>query len=228
MTRYGRWTVTGDAPAIQWNKRVVCVCDCGTEKVVNLNNLRRGLSKSCGCLRDELAPQRGVRHGHSRKGSRSPEYSVWVGMLGRCYLSHRPGFADYGGRGITVCDRWRFGEGGVTAFECFLSDMGTRPSLAHSIERTNNHGNYEPSNCRWATGVEQSRNTRRNRIVEINGKKMALAEAIERFSPVSRSTVHSRFNYGWSDEAAILTPVYGRSVESSKERQRAKPERRAS
>lgn len=223
MNRYARWTIIGAAPSgANYNKRVVCVCDCGTERVVYLASLVKGQSKSCGCLRDEMAPQRGVAHGHARKSGRTPEYGAWSGMLSRCYDANATSFPRYGGRGIAVCDRWRFGEGGLTPFECFLADMGRRPSRAHSIERGDNGGNYEPDNCRWATQTEQSRNTRRNRIVVVNGLRMPLVEAIERFSPVTRSTVNSRLHYGWNEEAAILTPVHGRPVESYKDRQRAK------
>lgn len=97
------------------------------------------------------------RHGASRRGRRTPEYSVWAGMRRRCETPSVKSYPDYGGRGIRVCERWN-------DFATFLHDMGPRPSRDHSIDRINNDGNYEPDNCRWATRCEQNRNQRPRRI----------------------------------------------------------------
>lgn len=103
---------------------------------------------------------------HGKWGS--PEYQVWAAMRQRCSNPNNAKFHHYGGRGIAVCERW-------TQFEHFYSDMGARPSTHHSLERVNNDGNYEPLNCRWATAVEQARNTRRNRWLTFGGQTQTLS-----------------------------------------------------
>jgi hypothetical protein len=100
-------------------------------------------------------------------------------MKDRCRRPAYPHYRHYGGRGIGVCSRWLNGEPGISGFACFLADMGERPSVHHSLDRIDTNGNYEPSNCRWATRSEQNRNTRRNVMVVLNGRTMTMAEAIE-------------------------------------------------
>lgn len=104
--------------------------------------------------------------------SRSPEYLVWNAMRGRCLNPKNPAYIHYGARGIGICPRW-------LSYENFLADMGRRPSPAHELDRRDNDGDYEPGNCRWATHKEQTRNTRRNRIVTVRGQKMPLVAAAE-------------------------------------------------
>jgi hypothetical protein len=110
----------------------------------------------------DLKRQRFVTHGGARKrsGSIHPLYSIWAGVLKRCYSRNATNFAHYGGRGISVCDQWRFGDGQVTGFECFARDVGPRPSKLHSLDRIDNDGNYEPQNVRWASAAEQASNRR--------------------------------------------------------------------
>lgn len=133
-----------------------CKCDCGNITIVSAYELRKGLTKSCGCLRKKNASQLYVKHGLSRfpDGTIRPEFNAWVGIKTRCYNKNRPEYKRYGGRGIKVCDRWK------DSFENFLEDMGERPSPRHSIDRIDVDGDYEPSNCRWATDEMQSRNQR--------------------------------------------------------------------
>lgn len=126
----------------------LCRCDCGQEKTVRGSNLTSGHVKSCGCLLREA--DQGITHGLSH----APEYIVWLSMKRRCSNPKNESFKYYGGRGIKVCDRW------LHSFENFLDDMGSRPSPEHSIDRINVDGDYEPSNCRWATLSEQARNKR--------------------------------------------------------------------
>ncbi len=134
----------------QW----LCECDCGNPVVVPTNSLSEEHTRSCGCLNRDLTGERARTHGKSRAGL--SEYDAWKSMLRRCYTKTNPRYSDWGGRGISVCDRWR------TSFENFLSDMGLKSDPSLTLDRINNDGNYEPSNCRWATYLEQSKNKRRN------------------------------------------------------------------
>lgn len=129
-----------------------CRCDCGSVCDALSKDLRSGHKASCGCLKVEQGKRAAIRHGAASHSSRSPEYRSWQSMLTRCYNKKYHRFDRYGGRGITVCDRWR------ESFENFLTDMGSR-STGTSIDRfPNPNGNYEPSNCRWATRVQQRNN----------------------------------------------------------------------
>lgn len=165
--RFGRLLVVAPAPSavlpdgrkvVQW----ACQCDCGGEVIVYANSLRRGLTKSCGCWAKELHVNRGctlrLKHGKARKdrqGRQISEYKAWVSMKQRCYNPNARGYENYGGAGVTVCDRWR------KSFENFYADMGDKPAPDYSLDRVNPFGNYEPGNCRWADKVTQSRNTRK-------------------------------------------------------------------
>ncbi len=130
-------------------KRYLCDCDCGSTAETSGAKLRYGHTKSCGCLSVDQASKLNVTHGLSS----IPEYDVWAGMIQRTTNPNHTRFKNYGGRGIRVCDWWR-------SFENFLADMGVRPMGKFSIERIDNDGDYEPTNCTWADYMEQSRNKR--------------------------------------------------------------------
>lgn len=131
-----------------------CMCDCGKLVTVVSNKLTSGRTKSCGCWRVDFGRSVGQKTTHNL--SNTPTYVSWQSMKSRCTYEYTIGWQHYGGRGITVCDRWS------GSFENFLEDMGLRPSLSFSLDRIDPNGNYEPGNCRWATSSEQNLNKRRN------------------------------------------------------------------
>jgi hypothetical protein len=136
-------------------------CDCGQSKIVLAKSLRTAGTKSCGCLcKEEMAKGHNLKHGHCSKEESSPTYVSWHNMRSRCLNPNGKDFKDYGGRGVTICDRWNRDNGG--SFEKFLADMGERP-LGTTLGRFGDTGNYTPLNCKWMTQAEQVANWRPDR-----------------------------------------------------------------
>lgn len=152
---FGRLTVVKLEQRQAGRRRWVCQCICGGETRASSNVLVSGQSQSCGCLQRERSAA-AARVSSRRHGlTRTPEHYSWRGMISRCYNENATGYARYGGAGVNVCDRWR------SSFQAFLSDMGPRPTAAHTLDRyPDKFGNYEPGNCRWATPEEQQNNRR--------------------------------------------------------------------
>lgn len=165
--KFNRLTVIGengrDGTRVKW----LCQCDCGKRVSVIGKRLKNGNTKSCGCLKLEVSTKHGM---HGR-----PENAIWRVMKYRCVNPNAQGYQNYGGRGIRVCERWS------SSFEAFMEDMGPRPSSSHSIERVDNNGDYEPSNCRWETRKSQQRNRRVCRpVIRSDGVRFStMAEAAE-------------------------------------------------
>jgi hypothetical protein len=168
--RFGRLVV--DAYASKNRNRNAawfCKCDCGNEKVVLAINLRKGTTKSCGCLRRDLGRNLGKsssKHGHAVNNNASLEYNIWHGIKQRCLNPNNRNYPLYGGRGILVCKRWE------NNFSNFLEDMGPRPNREYSIDRIDPDGNYEPPNCRWTTSKEQYKNRRVKFIKEFSDEQL--------------------------------------------------------
>lgn len=155
-----------------------------------------------------------IVHGHcTRKSGVTSTYRTWQGMLNRCRNRKKRQYQDYGGRGISVCERW-------ASFEMFLSDMGERPSPKHTLDRIDNDGNYEPGNCRWATYSEQARNSRRTRWLTVGDETMVLTDWAKR-SGICDVTIYKRLQRGWSAERAVWDPPIPRN-----QRRRAPSQRR--
>lgn len=199
--RFGSWTVEGRGGKDKHGQALwLCLCDCGNRSEVPGGRLRRGESRSCGCQKGAACAAANIKHGASVRGRMTSEYRAWSNMIDRCERPGNKQYADWGGRGIKVCVRWR------ESFAAFLEDMGPRPSPSHTIDRVDNDGDYEPGNCRWATRREQGLNKRNNRSITADGETLYLAEWARRLG-THPSTIISRIKLGWSERRAVTTPI---------------------
>lgn len=205
--KYGRLTVVEYLGVFNGRSKFLCRCDCGSERVVRANNLKTGNTTSCGCLHIQRNIERLTKHGGTRENPKL--YYVWAAMLQRCHNAKNKWYANYGGRGIVVCEEWR------TSYESFREwafNSGYVENL--TIDRIDVNGNYEPSNCQWATKKEQVRNRRVTRFLTFKDKTLPVAEWAERAGLPYR-TLHTRINKGWSIERALTTPVKRQQRKSS-------------
>lgn len=162
-----------------------CKCDCGKETITGYSNLYSGITRSCGCLGDEN--RKDTRFKKRRSVSREFEFQenldkhplrlIWKSMLMRCNNPHVKNYNNYGGRGIKVCDRWS----GNLGFENFVNDMGERPTPEHTLDRIDYNGDYEPSNCRWATTEQQMNNRTDNSRIILNGESITCSQLCKRY-----------------------------------------------
>lgn len=200
--KYGRLTIQEYAgKAKNGSTLVKCVCDCGTEKIVRLCSLKKGEIRSCGCLAKELLIKRNktikyITHGQSR----TRLYTIWCDMKQRCLNKNQQVFKYYGERKISICDEWK---NNFNSFYDWAMKNGYTDDL--TIDRIDVNGNYEPSNCRWATMQQQRRNTRKNVFVEINDVKKVLIDWCSDYK-IKYTTVLSRIYKGWEIVTAITTP----------------------
>lgn len=196
--RFGRLFVLSKAESDRrGNAAWFCRCDCGVEKRVLAQSLRSGSTVSCGCYNLELVSGRG--RSLSAGGMRS--YLTWDAMIQRCTNPRNKKWHRYGGRGIIIHETWR-------SFDKFLADMGERPE-GMTLDRINNDGNYEPTNCRWATPITQGNNRGNNRVVKVGNSEMTVSEA-SRLLGGNRSSVRYRLANGWSEHDAVSTPLNSR------------------
>ncbi|MCU0295784.1 MAG: hypothetical protein MUD05_06965 [Candidatus Nanopelagicales bacterium] len=209
--KYGKLTVLRHLPnelhATRMRRMVECQCECGAvvkRVLINLRAVARHGNPACsiGCAHRGLKSGN-YRHGKSRDASGKPsrEYRAWNNLRARCYQKNHVSFAHYGGRGVTVCDRWR------TSFENFFADMGEAPAGKRiSIDRIDPNRGYEPGNCRWATPRQQANNRRKPvKRYELDGVHKTLTEWAEHFG-TTYAKVAQRLRQGWGLHAALTTP----------------------
>lgn len=169
-----------------------CVCDCGSRLVVPRDSLISGKRKSCGCLFRETS----TKHGEIK----TRLYKTWGNMVNRCTNPRNPHWANYGGRGIRVCERWK----DYISFRDWALRNGYNEAL--TIDRIDNNGNYDPANCRWVDDYVQANNKRNNRLITYNGETKTIAEWAETLG-FPYKTLHHRFSLGWSVDRALGQPL---------------------
>lgn len=200
--KYGQLVLVAEAAPYRTPKgkrvrKAACLCACGVSTTVQLQHLLSGHVTSCGCGQRAAASASNTTHGQTKKNvARSAEFMTWRSMRGRCLTVTHKDYKDYGGRGITICERW-------SCFANFLVDMGLRPR-GTSIDRLDNNLGYGPDNCRWATAIEQASNTRRTVNLTFNGRTCSVAQWA-RDTGINDMVLYRRVKAGWSAEKTLTT-----------------------
>ena len=194
-SRFGKLTSLYELQRVNSHCTWMFRCDCGVEKPIRVTHVIRGSTLSCSCDQYRNAGIKLTTHGLTY----SPEYAAWTRMKTRCYNERDISYPNYGGRGIFVCERW------LHSFDNFYSDMGKRPSSKFSLERINYNESYSPSNCTWATRIQQANNTRKNIFLSFGGKSMTIAQWARKFH-INPSTLLNRKKRGWGDGKILSTP----------------------
>lgn len=178
-----------EAPRPKW----LCECQCGNTSVAHGQSLRGGTTRSCGCLRKSTA----TTHGRSR----TAEHKAWLAIKGRCTNPRNKSWPYYGGRGITMCQKWQ------ESFEAFSNDVGEKPGPRHELDRIDTFGNYEPGNVRWITHKENCNNRRYHRLLTYQGETLNMSQWAARVG-LKFETLYARVIIrGWDVESALTTPV---------------------
>lgn len=200
---YGMLTVIARAedkvyPSGQKHLMWLCKCECGNTVIVPGQCLTKGSSRSCGCSTGNFIKQQKIRH----EGSKTKLYRIWQAMKRRCYNSKSQDYKDYGGRGITVDQRWK------EDFQAFYDDVSKLPHFGeegYTLNRIDNNANYAYENIEWATDKEQANNRRTNHYIEYNGKRLTVKQWSEELN-IKNSTIITRLSRGWSVERTLNTP----------------------
>lgn len=200
---FGRLTVIDGLVYKSGRPHWICRCVCGKQRTVSHYNLLKGWTSSCGCYRLDRIHETLFKHGQSgtpgNRQAATSEWITWNGIKDRCLNPNNSTYPYYGGRGITVCERWR------DSFENFYADMGSKPTAKHSIDRRDVNKNYDPDNCRWATPIQQGGNKSNNVNLTYDGETYCVAEWCRR-TGLKESLVRKRVRMGWSHERALTTP----------------------
>lgn len=200
---FGKLTVISVVEnSIAGKRKWLCKCECGNTSVVFGGNLTRGHTTSCGCHRDANYKTMNLTHGATanKMGDKSAypsSYKIWCNMRQRCYNHDSKVYHYYGGRGITVCDRWH-------EYENFVADMGERPK-GLSLDRIDNDGPYSPENCRWTDMKTQQGNKSNAHLITYQGETKSIAEWVEHLG-ISRGKLHNRIFRGWDIDRAFTQP----------------------
>ena len=200
--RFGKLTVIANVGRRRGSVLWRCVCDCGGTRDATSNKLVSGRTVACGCSHGSPT------HGHTRARRSSPTYSSWSAMIARCTYPSNPAYEHYKKRGITICDRWR-------EFENFLSDVGERPSLLHTLDRVDNNASYKPGNVRWATRKEQANNRMTNVWFEYDGQQLTFQQLVEKTGLPKEFLRHRLLRAKWSLDKALSYPkIQGQRIKT--------------
>lgn len=207
--RFGRLVVIKEVEPRQCKKgkvrRFLCQCDCGNTTTVAINHLVSGETKSCGCYKKEPSLMAAKSQKYPKHMTSSRLYTIWNGIKSRCYVKASSSYKRYGAKGITMCDEWK---NDFVSFYNWSIENGYADNL--TIDRINGEGNYEPSNCRWASYTKQANNTKANVFLTLNGRTHTFAEW-GRIVGIKSTTLQQRKYAGWSDERTITIPVRRKS-----------------